>query len=272
MRIKALSSPKPQLALDGRLRRRDVLALGSAAAVAWWIDGLAGVSPASAEDLAGGRPLSVGYVRGSDRWPDLRVLPWSTFAIPDGEEPVEVVPLRDAAASAVQSINLADRAMVSVRGLYPAVPAAGETAIRTINLDILYPAPDGGAGPRLPFFAWSFAQRTVSSVSPPVRFVIPVDDRGLLVAVTVDPADLPAARGKAPRSRLTQLSRAARLTGSLGGLGLGGPLLARGVYLLGLGIGAWDRGGVLQPRLDALDPALLSIVVTVDPLSSEAES
>src|ERR1044072_8223054 len=164
-----------------RFRRRDLLAWGGAAAL------LPAFSrPAHAqEELAASsevlRPLSVGFVEGSEVLRRYKGHPGgaptrgprTAPGRPPG--PAGVVP----AASLVSGQQELANELVEVRvhGLYP-IPHP--THVRNAYLTVFFPSPEHARAVMLPFTAWGYHSRPAPDPAPPIRFVAPLGADGAL--------------------------------------------------------------------------------------------
>ncbi len=242
------------------LRRRDFLALGSAALLSPWL-----ASAAWAEELLGAEvgvlPATLGYLEGSDLLANLRRLP---RAVRNPAAAVRVLEALGAAPEIVPAhrLPLGDTGLVgrplrlTIHGLYPGAairsPARRRQLPLAVDLDVVFPPPDPVFPKPAPFYAWSFRRRPGWNPSPPISFVFPLDwyvYPELLLRVT------PAARGAAPvtlRTRFTLDDES------------GLPRLRRGVYLIGLAPEAW-RSGLALDELAGTAPAdRVSILLSID--------
>jgi hypothetical protein len=257
------------------LRRRDFLALGSAAAltpmVAPWFARPAGATTlAEAEAAAEGRrgappaaqprPLSVGYLEGSELLqnlrklqPDLQVLTverrGSTYNPGRHIQPSHRYPAGDPSL-------VGGAVRMTVHDLYPRRLPDGAAAARwpvAIDLDVMVPLLDPPAGSTALFHAWSYRRLPAEDRSARVSFVLWPDwysDLG--VAMRVVPADA----GSPPR-----LLQARFTLGS----DQGRPRLLKGIYLLGLEPGVWEDEVELPEDPAQVPPEQLSVLVTIEP-------
>jgi hypothetical protein len=261
------------------LRRRDFLALGSAAAltpmVAPWFARPAGATTlaeaeAEAEAAAEGRrgappaaqprPLSVGYLEGSELLqnlrklqPDLQVLTverrGSTYDPGRHIQPSHRYPAGDPSL-------VGGAVRMTVHDLYPRRLPDGAAAARwpvAIDLDVMVPLLDPPAGSTALFHAWSYRRLPAEDRSARVSFVLWPDwysDLGVAMRV------VPANTGSPPR-----LLQARFTLGS----DQGRPRLLKGIYLLGLEPGAWEDDVELPEAPAQVPPEQLSVLVTIEP-------
>ncbi len=246
--------------------RRDLLRLAASSFATLSLP--LGRGPAEAAARREALPLSVGFLAGSEALPALAGFVWQPqfgTATRSGVRRLygqrtapEVVP---AAGLPSGDSNLAERTItVRCHGVYPTVPEA--SWFRLATLDVLFPAPaDSPAPGRVPFFAYTMKPNTSA---PPARFTVPLGaDGGLELAVRTYGG--PRLAGLLPAGSATRapiFDFATRFTidwqGTL-------PILRRGVYLLALLPGVWDRPTRLpsRARADRLD--LSSLVLSIDP-------
>jgi len=271
--------------LPARLRRRDFLALGSAAAltpvVGHWF-----ARPASAATLPGSStgpaeasaasqghpggnpavqvlPLSVGYLEGSELLQNLRKLP------PDLQ--VLTVQRRGGTFSAGRHIlpshsypsgdpSLVGGAVrMTVHDLYPRRlpegPAAEQWPV-AIDLDVMVPLLDPPAGSTARFMAWSYRRLPAEDRSARVSFVLWPDwysDLGLEMRVVPPGAGSAGGHPRLLRTRFTL------------GNDLGRPRLLKGIYLLGLEPNTWNDDADLPDDPAQVPPERLSVLVTIEP-------
>jgi hypothetical protein len=240
------------------LRRRDFLALGSAGLLAPLFGNLAWAEPLAAAVATAVQPMSVGYIDGSEEYRNLKWLPRKIrrpMLEEEGEEP-EASPVIVPAASLFQAdTSLPGRPLrIHVHGLYP--PVALDRRRRrevpqAVDLEAIFPSPDPAFPAPLRFFAWSLRQKPGWDPSPPVTFRFPVDWQVL-------PQFVLRVRGvdgvtQVLRTRFTLDNEAGR------------PRLRRGVYVLGLGSGAWDQGVKLTDFARIAPAEMFSVMVSMDP-------
>ncbi len=145
-----------------------------------------------------------------------------------------------------------EAAALTVHGFGPGIACDEACRYTSVFVDAHIPSPDPtSAEATLPFYAWTF-RRSPAMASGRSRFVVG-PSRGLRVGFSIAASSGPSAAAAA-----TTVFTSGRLnTGAL-------PQFRRGIYLLGLGDGAW-RDTVSLP--DIGDPKwadLASIVVSVD--------
>ena len=264
-----LGNPPSGAAL--RLRRRDLLAWGGAAAL--WP---ALARPARAQEAAAAsadvvRPMSVGFVDGSDTWRGFRGI--AAGALNRGirreagrpAEPARVVPATSLIAGQQELAN--ELVRVRIHGLYP-IP--NPTQVRNAYVTVYFPSDEPARRQQpLPFTAWGYHSRPAPDPAPPVRFVAPLGADGAL--------DFLLETAPAP-NQLTR--RPSLLSPSVGPVGgrfatsftvdwfAGRPKLQRGVYLLGLAPDTWSRERELpMPKAGQARPVeLLSLMVSFEPI------
>ncbi len=267
------------------LRRRDFLALGSAAAltpmVAPWFARPAGATTlaeasadpadAAAEGRRGAppaaqpRPLSVGYLDGSELLenprklqPDLQVLSverrGSTFNPGRHIQPSHRYPAGDPSL-------VGGAVRMTVHDLYPRRLPDGAAGARwpvAIDLDVMVPLLEPPAGSTALFHAWSYRRL-------PARR-LPAEDRSARVSFVLWPdwySDLGLAMRVVPPGAGSQpLLLQTRFT--LGN-DQGRPRLLKGIYLLGIEPGAWEEDVELPDDPSQVPPEQLSVLVTIEP-------
>lgn len=277
---------------DGRaprirpLRRRDFLALGSAAAltpmVAPWFSRPAGATalggaltgPADAGAAAEERrrvspatqprPLSVGYLEGSELLsnlrklqPDLQVLTverrGSTYTAGRHIQPSHRYPAGDPSL-------VGGAVRMTVHDLYPRRLPDGAAAARwpvAIDLDVMVPLLDPPAGSTALFHAWSYRRLPAldrsEDRSARVSFVLWPDwysDLGIAMRV------VPPGAGSQPLLLQTRFTL---------GNDEGRPRLLKGIYLLGIEPGAWEEDVELPDDPAQVPTEQLSVLVTIEP-------
>jgi hypothetical protein len=262
------NSPEPQQAL---LRRRDFLVLGAVGAAMPWLGGLAQAAPTAASAAATKtQPMPVGYITGSDQLPfQFDRLRWSIPVRLSAADPgsLSVVP---AARLTLGDQRLAGGDVkLTIHGLYPSDPADCP-GVEVLDLDVLFPPPDPAVPVPARYQAWSFRRHPVPSPSPPVSFRVPLAlDGGL--ELTMRSIYQGEGRGLAQQSLAAQPFKTKTFQASFtADWQSGRPKLQRGIYLLGVRPGTWDREAVLPAagqRAQAAD--LCSVVVSVEPIAPE---
>jgi hypothetical protein len=200
------------------------------------------------------RPMSVGYVDGSDSLETLDAMiaqltaPPGTIRKRHAPPPLNV---RPAADLEVGDASLMGRPLrVRVLGLYPTAAPANRNPLdlpAAIDLDFVFPPPGPWVTEAMTFQAWSFRTSPGWSPSPPVRFHLPLDWQ-------VPPA---LAMKVTTRTGATSLFRADFALD----VEAGRPKLRQGIYLLGLKASAWSVGRSTAQ----LTPAKASILMVVAP-------
>jgi hypothetical protein len=258
---------------SGRLaiRRRDFLALSGAAALYPAFEGIA-----RAQEVVAGadvvRPMSVGYVEGSDTWKSFKAITAATLnrgvrsAPGNPATAANVVPATSLIAGDQSLANQTVR--MGVHGLYP-IP--NPTAVRAIYLTVFFPSDNPGLAPGpLPFTAWGYKSRPAPDPGAPVKFVAPLGPTGeldLLLEVTPGNARgfvrRPSSVGPQPGTpggRFTTRFTVDWLEGR--------PRMQRGLYLLGLAPSTWLASRtlpVVQPG-QSRPVELVSLLVSFEPI------
>jgi hypothetical protein len=237
------------------LRRRDFLTLGSAGLLAPLFGNMAW-----AESLAApvATPMSVGYIEGSEAYRNFKRLPRKVRrpTIQDMEEASEASPVIVPAQDLFQSdTSMPGRPLrIRVHGLYP--PVALESKRRrevplAIDLEAVFPSEDPAVPGPFRFYAWGLRQKLGWDPSPPVTFRFPLDWQVMpQFVLKVREAD---GTSRVFRTRFTLDNETGR------------PKLRRGVYLFGLGAGAWSRGARLAEFARFAPPEMFSVLVSMDP-------
>lgn len=255
-----VDSPSPRERL--LLRRRDFLALGSVGVAGLWLGGLgradAGVPPAPV--VLPARPMSLGYIEGSDQLPNVIYLPRSVLlpsTAPRAGGPADGILNEITAADGLPD---GDTALVGkpfrmkVHGLYP--PGA-LTASRlplmplAIDLDVLFPPPDPVFPKPARFAAWSFRRTLGWNPSPPTKFVYPLDWQTMpQLEMRVTSADGGKVAVLTTQFTLDQEK--------------GRPRLRRGLYLLGLSPGVFETDLALADLARVAPIKLLSVLISFE--------
>lgn len=245
------------------LRRRDFLALGSAGLLWPVVGDLAWAQAPPGADGAV-RPLSAGYLEGSEVFRDLHRLPKKIrrpLSATSENGSAEGSPVVVPAASLFQGdTSLPGRPLrIRIDGLYPPQviePKLWKKLPLAMDLEVLFPSPDPAFPQPLRFFAWSFRRRPGWNPSPPVEFRFPLDWETLpqlvLRVLTASGDHL------ALRTKLTLDNEPGR------------PRLRRGVYLLGAAPGIWDREVRLADVAKWAPAELASVMVSMEPEKEEA--
>jgi len=247
------------------LRRRNFLAMSSVGIAGLWLGGLSRLEAApiavAASAATAPRPMSLGYLAGSDLLPNviylpLRVLNPSTRA--RAADPANGVLSTVVPADGLQGgdTSLVGRPLgMKIHGLYPpaALAVKRQPAMPlAVDLDVLFPPPDPVFPKPARYFAWSFRRRPGWDPSAPVKFVFPLDWQAMPeMEMRVTPA-----KG-APWTVSTRFTLDYET---------GRPRLRRGVYLLGLAPGAWQWDISLAELARAAPLGLLSVMVSFEAL------
>jgi hypothetical protein len=238
----------PGTAVDGqdeaplRISRRAFLAGASAAAVL--VQALPGVAAAQAANAAGksggkASPLSVGFIDGSDLYPDLSGDPGVS---PSVLELGRSVP--GASAPTGDSRFVGQMARLTVHGPYPTSLPDGE-----VDLDASYLSVDATNPPI--YYAWTARSSGPAARGNAVSFGVGVPSSNPCLTLSL---------------RLIPSGGTATVMQASWGVGRdkGVVKLRRGAYLLALNPGTWDSPTTLPLLGDAAWAALTSIVVTVE--------
>ena len=245
------------------LRRRDFLVLGSVGFL-WPLVGDLAWAQASAGTEAAVRPLSTGYLEGSEIYRDLHRLPKKirrplsvTSENGTAEGSTVVVP---AAGLFQGDTSLPGRPLrIRIDGLYPPqalAPKVWKKLPLAMDLEVLFPSPDPAFPQPLRFFAWSFRRRPGWNPSPPVEFRFPLDWQALPQFVL----RVRSAAGE-PLVLRTKFTVDAES---------GQPRLRRGVYLFGGAPGIWDQELRLADLARWAPAELASVLVSMEPEKEEA--
>jgi hypothetical protein len=254
MTTKESSEPDP----PSLLRRRDFLALGTAGLLMPMFHGLAEAAPLAATAKASIQPMSVGYIDGSETFHNFKRLPRKVrrpVAAAEGEDaeaPLVVVP----AASLFQAdSSLPGRPLrIQVLGLYPPIaldPTRRRQVPPAIDLEAMFPSSDPAAPAPLRFFVWSLRNQLGWDPSPPTSFRFPLEWQAL-------PQFVLRVR------RADGVTKVLRTTFTLDNEP-GRPRLRRGVYLLGLEAGAWNREASLADFARIAPAGMFSVMISMDP-------
>ncbi len=241
------------------LRRRDFLTLGSAGLLLPLVGDLAWAQGSEAAV----RPLSAGYLEGSEIFRDLHRLPKKVrrpLSVTAEGERAEASPIIVPAVGLFQGdTSLPGRPLrIRIDGLYP--PQALEPKLwkklpLAVDLDVLFPSPDPAFPQPLRFFAWSFRRRPGWNPSPPIEFRFPLDWQALPQFVLK--VRTAAGESLVLRTKFTVDAEPGR------------PRLRRGIYLLGTGPGVWDREMRLADLAKWAPAELASVLVSMDPVEEE---
>jgi hypothetical protein len=241
------------------LRRRDFLAWGSAGLLLPLVGDLAWAQ----QGEVAVRPLSAGYIEGSEVFRDLHRLPRRVrrpLAVATENEATEASPVIVPAAGLFQGdTSLPGRPLrIRIDGLYP--PQALEPKLwrklpLAMDLEVLFPSPDPAFPQPLRFFAWSFRRWPGWNPSPPIQFRFPLDWQSLpQFVLKVRPA---AGEAFVLRTKFTVDNEPGR------------PRLRRGVYLFGATPGIWDRELRLADLARWAPAELASVLISMDPVEEE---
>jgi len=250
--MNSASEDGPGIAL---LRRRDFLAWGSAGLLLPLVGDLAWAQG----NEAAVRPLSTGYIEGSEIFRDLRRLPRKVrrpLSVATEKETAEASPVIVPAVSLFQGdTSLPGRPLrIRIDGLYP--PQALEPKVWkklpwAVDLEVLFPSPDPAFPQPLRFYAWSFRRRPGWDPSPPIQFRFPLDWQSLpQFVLRVRPA---AGEPFVLRTKFTLDNEPGR------------PRLRRGVYLFGTAPQVWDREVRVADLAKWAPAELASVLISVEP-------
>lgn len=253
-------------------RRRFLVGGGAFAAAA----ALTGPRRALAE--LGSEPMSVAYVEGSDRLPNLRHLPWRPATrgsrVPTAGQSWETA-IEATGYAGMDTVDAHEQLVgdqqlaltyveMRVAGLYPDLPPLGQRNVRSVYMTVIFPPLDPVFPVSAPFLAWSLERRPRRNTGAPVAFPVPLGvDGGLEVILEVvhDPEE----RGAARRSYRFHTSFTVDWYA-------GRPKLQRGLYLLGLEPGLWDAPRSLAPSRTQKPFELASVAVTFDPMDTDPDT
>jgi hypothetical protein len=197
----------------------------------------------------------VGFVAGSEEWPELRKLPPTFLAerVPDAwqQQRFEVVP---APELGLGDQDLAGEAVrLTVHGLYPPADPQASEGIKGVWLEVMVPDPDPAALAPLIFTAWGLTCNPGVSHGARNSFVVPVSPQGGLELALV-------VHGNPRAPGLVQHLVATFTVDWQDEL----PKLQRGIYLLALRPQAWLQSRRLPLPGETQRPGLRSLVVTVE--------
>lgn len=238
------------------LRRRDFLTLGSAGLLSPLFGNLAWAE--SLAPVAQAIPMSVGYIEGSEAYRNFKRLPRKVRrpTLQDMNEEAEASPVIVPA----QDLFQADTSMpgrplrIHVHGLYPPVALEFKRrreVPRAIDLEAVFPSEEPAVPGPFRFYVWGLRQTLGWNPSPPVIFRFPLDWQVLpQFVLRVREAD---GTSRVLRTRFTLDNESGR------------PKLRRGVYLFGLGAGAWNREARLTDFAKIAPPEMFSVMVSMDP-------
>jgi hypothetical protein len=251
------------------IRRRDFLALGTAAAAATAAAALprAGFADASplGVDMGLGGAISVGYFAGSDEWVRGLDLPWEAYGVDYNEVELDIQPAESLQVGS--QLAGADIELV-VHGFFPRLPRAGQASWKSAYLFASVPTPPEmifGPNP-LPFLAWSARMDPQPHQAAKVRPVLSTGvDGSLQLALELrspaaasglssgsmrrTPAPSPVVRTRSTNFTVDDIA--------------GRPKLQEGVYLLAFEKTLWNAAwrGTLQELcdVDGLDSVAIGI-------------
>jgi hypothetical protein len=240
------------------LTRRRLLAAASAgAAVQVFGGGVVWAQGAAPKGQV--RPLSVGYLEGSDLLRSLGAQPWRRGGKAAGG--LRVVP---AAQMPLGDQNLAlSTVEMRVHGFYPGIPPKRLAPFTSLVLTVFFPSDDPLYPDPFAFYSWQGKLWPGPSKSPPIRFLVPLrHDGGLELVLEVfdgRPTGLGQAAARVIRGgdgAAVPLSTPLELRSLYTDFTVdwygGRPKLQRGFYFLGLEPGAWrapwDLPGALEAR------------------------
>ena len=245
------------------LHRRAFLALSSTGLLGTLFNDLA---RAATLEKAGSvvRPLSVGYIEGSEEFRNLKRLPRIVRrpGLQEKAETLDSSPAVVPAASLFQGdTTLPGRPLrIRIDGLYPPLavdPQRRRALPFAADLDVYFPSPDPAIAVPVYYMAWSLRQRPGWDPSPPVSFRFPLDWQALPeIVLRVQPT----------REAASIVLRTKFTLDDESGL----PRLRRGVYLLGFAPGAWDREVRLAEVGRRAPAEQFSVLVSMEPEESIA--
>jgi hypothetical protein len=226
------------------LRRREFMYLTSVVAMAPGFSGIASAAESlSAAAAAGPRPMSVGFVEGSETWGEIaksrslageRVVPAKELLL--GDQQLALEQLR-----------------VTVHGVYPKA-LADKGMVPASAFTVFFPNPDETLldGP-VPFHAWEYQKKPAPSPAARLSFELPSGVYGD-VDFALDVSEVQ--KGRTVKQRyLTRFT-----VDAISGM----PKLQRGLYLLGFAANTWDSAATLPSAGQKLRGDLASLVVSFD--------
>jgi hypothetical protein len=240
------------------IARREFLIFGAASLLTPLVDRLASaalLAPDAPVQVAPPKPMSIGYVEGSDFMRSFRHLPWEEVYVYSESTPPEdrlgfqVTPARDLTLG---NQNMASTiARINVHGFYPSVAWGKRETLETVDLEVYFPNPDPAASAPLPFHAWSFRRSPARNTGQRLSFNIPLGIKGgLQMSLIV------GRRGEAQRQRYDTTFTVDWEAGR--------PKLQKGIYLLGLGPATWDSPVSLPAPGERQRIDLRSVVISVE--------
>jgi len=260
------------MSYSDRIRRRDFLAWSGAATLLPAFEGLARAQAAALSELP--RPMSIGYVQGSETWRSFKGLTVATLnrGVRVGpDQPPTAATVVPATSLIVGDQQLANQIVgVHVHGLYP-IP--NPTNVATAFLTVFFPPPADGVKPKaLPFYPFGYKSRPAPDVPPPVRFVAPLGPTGEL--------DMLFEVAAAKDAAVTRRSVVRQPPSTVGGRFAttftvdwfpGRPRLQRGLYLLGLAPDTWavERRLPMVAAGGTRPVELVSLMVSIEPTRLE---
>jgi len=258
--MESISGKRPGLPDAGRgLARREFLVLSAAGVLTPWVTRLANAAapPVSAslpQVVAPPMPMSIGYVQGSGDLKSLRRLPWEILSTQqltgDAEAPrFEVTSAKDLPLGDQKLANGVVK--MTVYGLYPSARPLKKESLDAIDLEVIFPSPDPAFPKPLPFHAWSYRRLPAANVGHRLSFNVGLGlDGGLAISLVLGTLGAPQ------RERYD-----ANFTVDWAD---GRPKLQRGIYLLGLGPGAWNTAETLPGPGEKARLDLRSLVISFD--------
>lgn len=230
------SPASPSARVPG-IDRRQFLAMTGAGAALGAMPGLAAAA------LPVEYPMSVGYVEGSDQLASLVDLPWRS----GGESRLAVCAADIPSGETGFALELL---RVRVAGFYPDWPWPAKERPNAVDLDVLFEPFDPAVPSPLPFAAWSYRRLPARNLSPPVAFNFTMEaSDGLGLRLRYE-----------GRDRRKYSTATAFTVDDTEGL----QRLQRGIYLLGLLPGTFDRERKLPGAGDPPDYSLRSLVFSVE--------
>ncbi|HEX4955039.1 MAG TPA: hypothetical protein VF017_16745 [Thermoanaerobaculia bacterium] len=230
--------------------RRDLIAWGAAGVASLALPRWAWAANELATANVVDRPMSVGYLDGSEDFASVRRGPW----IGGASGPWQAVPAAGLGLGeqrwALETIRM------RIHGLYPRMPAGKKGGFGACWLTVWMPQDDPTLPPMLPFYAWGSRRLPAPSNAAPLMFRVPTREDGGL-ALTLEVLYPGSSTGGAPvLGRYT--------TDFTVDWQAGRPKLRRGLYLLGFTESTWERpAAVLAPRKKPSDQ-LCSLLVSFD--------
>jgi hypothetical protein len=248
------------------LDRRRFLALGAAGLLTPRVSSWALTEPAAVAVVT----PTIGYLEGSGELPSLRDLPWAG----GGQNAADFAPVLRTVVPAAE-MPLGDQDLVSrsvevtVHGFFPGRPPELGEGIESVELHVLFPSPHPLIPGPLPFIAWQGRTRPAPNPGQRVRFPVPVGADGRLeMVLEVETSEGLGGRALRRGERGSRMRRRFPASFTVDWYD-GEPKLMRGIYLLGLRPGTWDREAEIPGPGTPGRRKFRSLVLSVEPLAEE---